>query len=75
MVKLKRCKENPRPLTKLLPKQAHIKSCCISVCVHPHTTLAAVCNPKLQVIGLQIPCMEIVGVAVDALKLFLRLKF
>ena len=29
--------------------------------------LAPVCNPTLQVIGLQIPCMEKTGVAVDVL--------
>ena len=28
--------------------------------------LAPVCNPTLQVIGLQIPCMEKAGVALDA---------
>ena len=31
--------------------------------------LAPVCNPTSQVIGLQIPCMEKAGVAVDALQL------
>ena len=38
-------------------------------------TIAPVCNPNLQVIGLQIPCMEEAEVAVDALQLYLRLKY
>ena len=33
--------------------------------------LAPVSNPTLQVIGLQIPCMEKAGVAVDASHLYL----
>ena len=37
-----------------------------------HENLIRVCNPTLQVIGLQIPCIERAGVAVDALQLFLR---
>ena len=37
--------------------------------------LALVYNPTLRVIGLQIPFMERPGVAVDALQLFLRLKY
>ena len=37
--------------------------------------VAPVCNPTLQVIGLQIPCMEKAGAALDALQLYLRLKY
>ena len=37
--------------------------------------IAPVCNPTLQVMGLQLPCMEKAGIAVDALQLFLRLKY
>ena len=37
-------------------------------------TLAPVCNPTLQVIGLHRPCMEKAGVAVDA-QLYLGLKY
>ena len=37
--------------------------------------LAPVYSPTLQVTGLQITCMEIAGVAVDALQLYLRLKY
>ena len=33
------------------------------------------CNPILRVIGLQIPCIERAGVAIDALKLFIGLKY
>ena len=40
-----------------------------------HVILAPVCNPTLQVIWLQIPCMEKAGVAVDALQLYQRLKY
>ena len=38
-------------------------------------TLAPVCNPTLQVIGLHRPCMEKAGVAVNALQLHLTLKY
>ena len=37
--------------------------------------LAPVCNPTLQVIGLHRPCMEKAGVAVNALQLYLTLKY
>ena len=37
--------------------------------------LAPVCNPTLQVIGLQRLCIEKVGVAFGALQLFLGLKY
>ena len=40
-----------------------------------HFDVAPVCSPTLQVIGLQIPCLEKVGVAFDALQLFLGLKY
>ena len=33
-----------------------------------YQSVAPVCNPTLQVIGLQISCMENAGVAVDALQ-------
>ena len=36
--------------------------------------VAPVCNLTLQVIGLQIPCMENAGVALYAHQVFLRLK-
>ena len=38
-------------------------------------SVAPVCNPTLEVIGLKIPCMERAGVVVDAFQLFLRLKY
>ena len=37
--------------------------------------VAPVCNSTLQVIALQIPCIERAGVALDALQVFLRLKY
>ena len=37
--------------------------------------ITPVCNPTLQVITLQISCMEKAGVAVDALQLYLGLKY
>ena len=36
--------------------------------------LVPVCNPTLQVIGLQIPCMERAGVVVGVHQLLLRLN-
>ena len=40
-----------------------------------HFILALVCNPTLQVIGLHRPCMEKAGVAVNALQIYLTLKY
>ena len=37
--------------------------------------IAPVCNPTLQVIGLHRPCMEKAGVAINALQLYLTLKY
>ena len=39
------------------------------------TSVAPVCNPTLQVIGLYRPCMEKAGVAVNAPQLYLTLKY
>ena len=40
-----------------------------------HIILAPVCNPTLQVIGLHRPCIEKAGVAINALQLYLTLKY
>ena len=41
----------------------------------PHLVVAPGCNPTLQVIiGLQIPCMDKAGVAVDALPTISKIK-
>ena len=37
--------------------------------------IAPVCNPTLQIIGLHRPCMEKAGVALNALQLYLTLKY
>ena len=44
-------------------------NCTVSVRTMVHEIPAPVCNPTLQVIGLQMPCVEKAGVAVDALQL------
>ena len=53
----------------------HIVLTMILISEQAHVKIAPVCNPTLQVIGLQIPLMENAGVAVDVLHLYLGLKY